>query len=300
VNRKILLAFLIAFAVGSVSAEPSFSIKDSCETGDELNLFSMNDKKGGNIGDPGYFQHQVCVTEVSSTEIRSSCRSDESSIISMFERNDSHASVFDDYRYDVCVDGLEVSLNKTCEKPIVSLHSKTDSHVAEPGHFKYQLCATRDIPKTVTLSIKTDSDEVYVDGKISDKESYGPGELAHPYISTGNALGIVSYGPLESIDHKSSSLDTLSVRQQKAGSFLVPLTRNTYTEIDDDREPVNDRSFLEQTEASFGFPPVERPTLRVGGSPDYRIEGFEDRLSGDINLYVRNLYGNRTVKIAPR
>jgi len=282
----------------TVSAEPSFSIKDSCE-GKETALFSLNDKQGGNIGEPGYFKHQVCATEVSSSTVSSSCSPESSPIISMFQRNDSHASIFDDYRYSVCTDGLDTSLNKTCDKPIVSLHSKTDSHVAEPGYFKYQLCAARDIPRTVSVEISTQAEKVFVDGEEADKNLYQPGELAYPYIVTNEALGIVSYGPVERIKYDSGSADSLKVTQGTGGSFLLPYTRGSFEKIEDDEQEVNSRTFLESAEPRFGFPPVENPAIRVSTGSSYNVEGFEGSLSGDIQLYARNVYSNKTIRIGP-
>ena len=87
----VLILFGILFS-GPVSADLDFNIRESCQV-DEESFFSMYDKKGGNIGEPNYFKWQVCGDDVEDVEIKDSCDYGENSIISMFQRNDSHASI---------------------------------------------------------------------------------------------------------------------------------------------------------------------------------------------------------------
>ncbi len=297
VKVKIFISLIILFG-GLASAEPSFSIKQSCSS-QEVNLFSLTDRKGGNIAEAGHFKYQMCGEGVSTAQIRDSCKTGESSVISMFQRNDSHASTFSEYRWNVCVDGFETSVNQSCDTPIFSLHSKSDSHVAEPGHFKYQVCQETEKVDNISLELSTDAGDVYVDGEQSSGGIFNTLELSNPYIATEEGLGLVSYGELKQIRYVSGEPDSLEM-VQTSGSFLVPNTKS-YSEIEDEVNRINSRSFLELEEASFGFSIPKNPLINVGYEPAYSVKGFSDRLSGDIGLYVRKLYSNSSkIRIGTR
>ncbi|MBC5793470.1 MAG: hypothetical protein H8Z69_05570 [Nanohaloarchaea archaeon] len=283
------LALFMLLLAGFTTAAPTFSIEKSCDS-QEVNLFSLKDKKGGNIAEPGHFKYQVCGEEVSTAKIRDSCRTGESSVISLFQRNDSHASTFGEYRWDVCVDGFETSVNKTCETPIFSLHSKTDSHVAEPGHFKYQVCEEKETVDNISLEVSTDAETVYVDGEQTSGGKYNTLELSNPYISTESGLGIIGYGELSSMEYVEGSPDTLRAVQTR-GSFLVSNTES-YSEIEDEGSEINQRTFMDQVETNFAFSVPNVPLVRVTYDSPFDTKGFDDRLSGSLGLYVRRPYTN--------
>lgn len=281
---------LLVFMISTVSGAPSFSIEEKCESGEET-LFSMYSKTGGNIGTPGHYKWQVCAEDLRNSEIKLQCGESENSVISMYSRNDSHASIYGDYNWDVCVDYINIQVNQSCSPSIFSMHSKTDSHVAEPGYYKWQVCPYYGEPERITLEMETDAGEVYVDGEEAEERTYQPLELSYPYIATDQPLGIVSYGDLTNLSYVSGSSDVFQVTQT-SGSFLVPFTQGGFTEIEEEQEEVNSRSFLEQYGASFGFYISDTPEIRVSRRFEREVHGFNTTESNYIELAVRNMLNN--------
>lgn len=284
---------------GQVSADLEFNIRDSCE-GDEEAIFSMHQKQDSNIGMPGYFKYQVCAEGIEYSEIRNSCNSDENSVISMFQRNDSHVSINQEYNWDVCIPQVKTNLSQSCSNPIVSMHSDFDSHVAEPGYYSNQLCASFEEPENVTVGLELSSKEdVYVDGSSAEKRSYTPIELAYPYISTDQPLGLVSYGSIEQIEYSENPNSVLELTQSaNSVSVLIPYTSGGYTEIEDDETDVTDRTFLDRYSASFSDTGDSVPVLKVRKKFQHDVDGFEDTESGSVKVSVRNkINNNDSVKI---
>lgn len=298
--RKLSLLVALLLFTGLVAAGPEFEIRENSCNDDEENLFSMYDRKGGNVGEPGYYKWQVCGQGIIESTISEGC-GDEQHMISMKTKKDSHASIYSEYRYDVCTESLSFQLNETCANPVASMHSKTDSHVAEPGYYKYQICPQIGEAENITVTVKTDASEVYVDSNTAQEKVYSPLELAFPYISTDQPLGIVSYGDLVNIEYSTqNSNDILSVTQS-SGSFLVPFTSGGYPEIEDQQEEVVQRRFLNLNLPSFSFYMPEERSIQVRKQFDRPVEGFGNDLEGYIDLAVRNRLGNSTgLLVSPR
>ncbi|MFB6214227.1 MAG: hypothetical protein ABEJ07_06755 [Candidatus Nanohaloarchaea archaeon] len=292
--RKILLAALVLM-VPAVSGAPSFSVKQSCDSGEEP-LFSMYSRSGGNVAKPGYYKWQVCGEEVENSAIRTSCKEDERRVISMKTKTDSHASVYDTYHWKVCATDVNPSVAQSCsENPIVSLYSKDDSHAAEPGYFKWQVCPqTRKPPENVTLQMKMDASNVYVSGDPAQEKTYNPLELDYPYIASDQTTGIVSYGSLVSLEYEQKSRDVFRVTQD-SGSFLIPNTGGGYQEIEDDQEQVVNRRFLNLLEPSFHYTIPEKPVVKVYMDMEDPVKGFTGTETGSIEIAVRNTLDNETL-----
>jgi len=289
-KRLAVLLLLILF-LPAVSAQDAFEIReDSCESFEE-NLFSLNDKEGGNIGDPGYFRWQVCTGVVDNSEIREGCDPGEDSLISMENRNDTHASIYEEFRWDVCIPNSVITFNDTCvnSNPVVSMYSETDSHVAEPGYFENQICHSFADVNSITLDMSIDSTDIYVDGESADERTYNPVELEYPYITSDRPAGIVSYGELESIEYSEDTGGNLRVTQN-GGSFLLPFTEGGTDSIEAREGMVNDRTFLDQLNPSFAFFIPETPNAGVIYDFNYTAEGFNNPQTGRVELAVRNKF----------
>lgn len=285
--------------INPAAADLDFNIRQSCQSGEE-SLFSMYDKKGGNIGTPGYYKWQVC-GEGSGYTVKESCAENEGSVISMFQKNDSHASVDQTYRWDVCAPQVRAEVSQECDNPMVSMHSLTDSHVAEPGYYKWQLCPYLELPGNVSFELSFEPEsEVYIDGEPAEERIYTPIEMAYPYIVSDQPLGLVSYGSLRELEYREGTPeDTFRVTQEAgSSSVLLPSTSSGYGEVEDDEDEVVDRSFLDQNMANFGFSSSGTPLVKVRRKFDYTVTGFEDVESGSVEISVRNrVNNNQTVEL---
>ncbi|MFT4892332.1 MAG: hypothetical protein ACI8Z7_000099 [Candidatus Nanohaloarchaea archaeon] len=284
----LIVSLIILFSGISSAQTADFNIRDTCQDREEP-LFSLYDREGGNIGEPGHFKWQVCGSGVEEVEIQESCESDMNSILSMYQRNDSHASTYQNYRLQVCA-SFTASINNSCqpENRIVSLAKQDNSHVAEPGEFSYQLCGSPQKVETVTLEMTLDSEgQIYSDGQPVS-EGYYTEDAEFPYIVTDQPAGIVSYGSWNSINYTSQgSKDVLRVEQSEGG-FLIPNTKEDYTAIESREDLVENQNFLQQVSPSFGFPQPEDPTVRVILDPEVKVDGFNRSLQGSISLYARH------------
>ncbi|MFB6208721.1 MAG: hypothetical protein ABEJ56_01130 [Candidatus Nanohaloarchaea archaeon] len=287
-HRIAVLTVLMVFTASGASAA-EFSIReDSCGGGEE-NLFSMHNKSGGNVAEPGYFKWQVCADGIESSSFSKSCSGSLNSILSLHQKNDSHASIYESYRWQVCA-SIDASLNNSCasQDKIVTLAKKDDSHVAEPGELQYTLCAEAETVDTVTLEMETDADSVYVDGESASETSYYSSELEYPYITSDQPAGIVSYGDVKSINYSTSGSTDIMRVKQSSGSFLVPNTQGGYEELEDEKDLVENRQLVKNIEPSFAFTMPDQATIRVIYGPDTNLIGFDRRLSDDVDLLARN------------
>lgn len=291
-EKLVVLGALLLLVPAAASQEPFEIREDSCNDG-ETNLFSMYEKKGGNIAEPGYFRWQACSAVIDYSEVRDECEPGESSLISMKSKEDAHASIYSEYRWDVCIPRAVVTLNKTCvnSDPIASMHSETDSHIAEPGYFENQVCHSFADVNTMTLKLEIESSDVYIDGETAEERTYSPIELEYPYIVSDRPAGIVSYGDLKNITYTENSRNVLSVTQRD-GSFLLPFTRGGTESIDRRQEDITSRTFLQEYDPSFGFFIPDNPVIKVIYDFGYGTEGFTETQTNRIDLAVRNKFND--------
>ena len=285
-NRLFLIALVLIILSGNVSAQ-EFSIKDQCGDREE-NLFSIYDRSGGHAAEPGYFDTQVCASGVEEVELMETCSGGMNSILNLYQREDSHVSVYNEYRLSLCA-SFPAEVNSSCptDNRIVSVSGIDNAHVAEPGEYSYSLCASQATVDTVTLEMKLDAEETYVDGDPASEGSYPASSLDYPYIVSGQPAGIVSYGDAVSIDYSiEDSEDVYSVTQEE-GSFLLPNTENGYEEIESRQNFISTRTFTQQLSPSFAYLIPDTPTVRVIYNPDINLTGFDREQSGGVNLYVR-------------
>lgn len=293
-RAKISLLLVIGILItGSVSANLDFNIRESCN-GDEETLFSMYSKSGGNIGEPGHFKWQMCGEGVEESEIKESCDYGETSLISMFKRNDSHASINEEYRWDVCAPLVQTNITRNCETPIASVSSRTDTHLAEPDHFNLKLCAYAFEPENVSVEMKFNADNVYVDDIEAKERSYSPIELSYPYIVSDKPTGLVSYGEMKRLDYETKGSTDIfrMIQSSNSASVLIPHTKGGHSEIEDEEEYMVDRSFSDLNSASFGFPSLDTPQVKSRAKFDYTVRGFEGTHTGQFDLSIRNAINN--------
>ncbi|MBY6293925.1 hypothetical protein GLU60_00880 [Nanohaloarchaea archaeon H01] len=288
-RSKALIALALILFLTSQGSAQSFEIRDDGCKGNELNFFSLADREGGNIGQPGYFDYQLCGSGVEEVEIAESCGTNLNSMLSIYQENDSHVSVYESFRLNVCT-SFPASVNNSCStgNRIVSLAKKDDSHVAEPGELQYQLCGQSREVETVTVEMKFDADRVYIDGEEAEERSYSSDELDYPYIVSDQPAGIVSYNDVRTVNYTTDGTTDVMKITQEEGSFLIPNTKGSYTELEDQQEAVLDRDLLTQFNPSFAFTAPEQPTIKVIYDPDVDLQGFERELRNSFELYVRH------------
>jgi hypothetical protein len=291
-----LLAVLI-LSSGAVSAQQAeFSIReDTCNDREEP-FFSLHDKEGGNVGEPGYFKWQVCGDGVEEVTIQDECSSNMNSIVSMYQRNDSHVSVYDNYKLQVCA-SFTASINNSCqpENRIISMAKEDNSHAAAPGEMANTLCASEKGIESITLEMSlADGNDVYVDDETAVEQLYTASDLDYPYIVTDDPAGIVGYSSLRSIEYSSTANRDIFRVTQNGGRFIVPNTMESYSDIEDEEETITNREFLQQLRPSFSFFQPETPTIRVILRPNKTVRGFDHELRNFVELRSSYRVDNRT------
>lgn len=286
-----MLSVLLLILMGNVSAQ-EFNIRDQCGDREE-NMFSINDRSGGHAAEPGYYDNQVCASGVEEVELAETCPDGLSSIVNLYQEEDSHVSVYSQYRLKVCA-SFPAQINNSCpsSQRIVSMTQLDNAHVGEPGALEHQLCAEGSTVSTVTLEMELDAQDAYVDGEQASEGTYSSSTLEYPYIVSGDPVGIVGYSDPVSVSHSSDgSRKTFSVSQD-GGTFLLPNTQGGYEEIENREENVIQRNLLEQLSPSFAYLIPDTPEVRVIYDPDINLTGFDRDQRGSVDLYVRHVSDN--------
>ena len=285
------------------------SVGSSCSIEYEP-MVSLEDTSGGHVGDEGYYNNQVCVSDVEYFDIKNQCNEDEQSLFSINSVNNSHISMYDnEYNLNLCSRRLETEIKSICnedETKILSVTENNNTHVASPYYgdsaFSRSICLKREPPENVTVTLSGLSGSVYADGSsLNTGESITP-PAAFPYVVSEQPVGLVSYGNFQKLSR--TSTDTVSMTQKPdSGSYLLPFTTGGYQEIEDEQSAVTDKTFLNSVSPNFGFSSVEIPTVRVVYDSDQGIKGFDQTLrTGRIELAISKLGSNSenlTVQINP-
>lgn len=292
----ILLTVILVFS-GTVSAqEAEFNIREDACNDREEPMFSLYDKEGGNVGEPDHFKWQVCGAGVDEVNIQDECSSNMNSIVSMYQRNDSHVSVYDNYKVQVCA-SFTASINNSCqpENRIISMAKEDDSHAAAPSEMANTLCASEEGIESITLEMSlADGNDVYVDDEPAGEQLYTADELDYPYIVTDEPVGIVSYSSLRSIEYSSNGDKDVFRVTQNGGRFLLPNTKESYSDIENEEETIMNREFLQDLRPSFSFFQPETPTIRVILRPNRTVRGFDNELRNFVELRSTHRVDNRT------
>lgn len=286
---KTVLLFSLILAVPLVSGL-SVSIKSSCNS-DEENMVSLNSTStGGHLGEPELYDDQVCVEGATELELKQTCGSTQSVLFSLYSRNNSHFSIFPDYRYNVCSEDLTASVKNSCpgnSTAAFSVFSRDSSHAAALGVYGKTLCLSRQAPKNITVQLTGLSGSFYADNQpISTGETLTLVE--YPYIvaeENGMTRGVVSYGDFVKLSRPSTGTASLT---QQSSSFLLPYFKGGHEELEDEQEQVMERRFLNLLSPSFTYPIPDNPYVRVILEPDQKVEGFRDTLRGSIEIQAKN------------
>ncbi len=259
----------------------------------------MYSKNGGNIGSPGHYKWQVCLTETNHTAFRQRCQGSENRIISMYQRNDSHASSYGDYKWSVCVPDISTSFNQTCSNAIASMKFRDNSHLGGPDHFKWKICPTvTKQPDNTTLQMNLDSGSTVF---IDDVNTLGPVKVAeYPYIVRENPpylRGIVSYNMLST--SSSSDKRRLEITASADNSeYLLPFTEADHQDVENREEKVLNRELLNLVDPSFGPGISSQSTVKVALKTDYPTYGFSGQERNFLDIAVRNRFdGDNTTDI---
>lgn len=157
--------------------------------------------------------------------------------------------------------------------------------------------------ENITLELEFSSgNDVYVDGQSVSEGFHKAENIDYAYIVSDQPVGIVSYGELNSINYSTEGSNDVFRVEQTESTFLVPNTGDSYIEIEDDEEGIEDRSFLNNYNPSFAFPELESPVVRVILDPIVETKGFEQRLKRSFDFYVRHMVDDKTepvVEIGP-
>jgi len=138
-----------------------------------------------------------------------------------------------------------------------------------------------------TVELSTESEQVFVDGEEAVEGSYSASDVSVPYISTENALGLVSFGELQSINYIEEETSVLQITQS-SGPVLVPNTRGDYETVERRSTEITDRSFLDNINPNFGFSIPEQAVVQVAYSPDYLLSSEEDSLGSRENIEIEH------------
>ncbi len=151
-------------------------------------------------------------------------------------------------------------------------------------------------PENVTLELRLDADRVFLDGsEVSSYSFYTDASPDFPYIVSGQPAGIVGYGEAQELSYFNRSRDVFRVTQE-GGRFLLPFTRGGHRSIEKREEDIEERSFLNQLEPSFGFPVLENRVYRIKYLFQQEVAEFRGDRSGINRLSIQNTgsKGDRT------
>ncbi len=291
----ILFILVMAYSAQAISADIK-DVGESCDPEQEASLVSINDTDGGHVAEPGYYGHEVCVEGEIEYNVRESCTGGETHVFSLFDRTNSHLSMYSTYNYDVCSRQTRAWVDSTCSEngtAVLSVESDNNTHVAEPNHedFSQQICMSFIEPENVTVELSgLSGDDFYVD---DHEETVEPREeswrlLEYPYVvaeENNHVTGLVSQGDFVKLSHPDETVMSMTVSE---GSILVPHTEGGVENIERRQDMVLDNVFLRQLSPSFAFFIPDQPTVRVVLQPDQEVEGFSSVLRRDITIGVSN------------
>jgi len=294
-NWAVLAALILV--VPPTSALIDTEIRDGdigCQE-DEEPVISLNSTEGGHAAEPGYFGKELCVRGDEYFELRQKCRNSEIRSFSLFDRDNSHLSMYSSYTYEVCSPRTSGYVDNTCDdgKAVLSVVSDNNTHVAEPGVLDKQLCLFQETPENITVQLSgLDGSSYY-----ADDEQISTGKtlriVEYPYIVSDKPAGIISYGDFIKLSRPSS--DTVSLTQQ-ASSFILPHTSGGVQAIESREDSINDRDFLQRISPSFNYMIPEQQTIRVILKPKQKIKGFTGTYqSHEIKVENKGLDGEELV-----
>lgn len=287
-RKSLILVVFLLFSTAVYSLEADIREEPSDEYAD---MISINDREGGHVAEPGYYDKNVSVQGTLGFAIRESCRDDESFILGLYDRENSHATTFEnEYNHQVCSRDVESTVRSSCqanETAAVSLYQSNNTHVAEPGELDDQVCLTRQTPENVSLSLSGDFEEVYADGDQLSTDETRSEPVSNPYIASvqdNYVSGIVGYSNFLEM---SRTEERITMVQEPGATFLVPHTTGDESSIERRQEEVVETSLLGFVEPNFAFTLGETPTIRV--SYTYPELETEDNFATSGTISSRNL-----------
>lgn len=151
----LIAIFAISFLsmVYFVSASITIRSGTTCQGG-EVCLFSLWNQSNSHVGQCGnYTNYTVCSNEITASTLRpNSCNSNEDSILTLFQPNNTHVAKNTrgfNYSYAICVTpkpytcGIRTSClaGQTCAGSVFNI---TNTHFASCGFYPYQVCCGND------------------------------------------------------------------------------------------------------------------------------------------------------------
>lgn len=293
--RNLIFLSGLVILIGSASGI-SVSVDNTCNEDFEP-LVSIENTDGGSVAEPDYYSQNVCVDDIEYSQIRDSCTSSERVISYLDSSTGGNLSIYDtDYSYRLCAPDIKSAVRNSCgenETKILSVESDHNTRAAAPSYsdtvYDQSLCLSISSPKNITLSISGLENNFYADGsQINTGEELTP-PIDFPYISDDQPRGIVAYG--EVIQISKVSTDTASMTlDSNTGSFLLPFTEGGYQEIEDERDEIIERNFLNMVSPNFGFEILNDPEVKIAYNSNRSLEGFSDRIGVNYNdLRIKNL-----------
>lgn len=138
-----------------------------------------------------------------------------------------------------------------------------------------------------TVELSTESEQVFVDGEEAEEGSYTASDISTPYIVTDEALGLVGFGEIPSINYIEEERSIFQVTQD-SGPILVPNTREGYETIERRSSEIRDKNLLDNLNPNFGFSIPEQAVVQVAYSSDYLLSLDEDSLGSRENVEIEH------------
>jgi len=285
---------ILAFAIMSLSVSGlEVSVADQCGA-EGAPFLSLNDTEGGHAAEPSYYGNKVCVSGIEYFELRESCDPDEVSSLSLFKRNNSHVSTYDnEYLLHSCAKNLKTRFepSNTCmdnETKILSLAKKNNSHAAAPTYtdsiYDNSLCGRHESPDNVTLTLSGLDGNVEADGEqITTGETFSP-PVDYPYIASENT-GILNYGEFLKLSRPET--DTVSMTQEDEGSFIIPIIEE-FSSIENREDEITEKKFIDMISPSFNHAIPENPLVKVVYRPDQNIESSNPEFANRGEIQIEN------------
>jgi len=141
----IITSIFFLFSIGLALATACTVEDGGCQLG-EVAVFSLYNNSNSHAGDVNYYNKKVCCTNVISSNIRTTCNSDESEVMTFYKENNTHAAKKGYYTHRVCTkfsSYLNCVMKSSCtasEVCVASLAHSTNSHIGDCNSYPNKIC----------------------------------------------------------------------------------------------------------------------------------------------------------------
>jgi hypothetical protein len=141
-TTKPFLALLFPLLLISPALAVSCALRTEC-LADETCVLSLYQRENSHAARCGYYEHEICCTDLRSSTLSTACVGDEQEVLSLYQPEDSHVAGPGYYAWRLCLDWFNCTIRLACEPYeaiLASVYQPEDSHIARWDYYPYKLC----------------------------------------------------------------------------------------------------------------------------------------------------------------